>query len=252
MRTVHSSSASVTPTYRASVRRAAPPELLLGGLGVPALLVLLHLLIGLTWPAWASGLVSGWGVVVVLGLALRQRGGVMGPADRVTLTRALLGAGVVALIVQGLVADGSVTALVTLTAIALVLDAVDGQVARRTATTSSLGASFDGEVDAYLILWLSIAVTPLYGPWVLAIGLARYAMWLAGRLIPWLAAPVPPRYWRKVVAAIQGITLTVAVSGVLPRPVGIAAVAVALALLTESFGHDIWWLRRRRAGRGAR
>ena len=32
------------------------------------------------------------------------------------------------------------------------------------------------------------------------------------------ARPVPPRYWRKVVAAIQGIVLTVAAAGVFPHP----------------------------------
>ena len=50
----------------------------------------------------------------------------------------------------------SITALVTLSTVALVLDAVDGQVARRTGTATPLGARIDGEVDAFLILLLSI------------------------------------------------------------------------------------------------
>ncbi len=41
-------------------------------------------------------------------------------------------------------------ALVALASAALVLDAVDGQVARRTGTATALGARFDGEVDAFL------------------------------------------------------------------------------------------------------
>ena len=40
------------------------------------------------------------------------------------------------------------------------LDAVDGQVARRTGTVSALGARFDMEVDAFLILVLSVYVAP--------------------------------------------------------------------------------------------
>jgi hypothetical protein len=83
---------------------------------------------------------------------------------------------------------------------------------------------------------------------VLAIGAARYALLLAGWLIPWLAAPLPPRYWRKVVAAVQGIVLTVAVSGVLDRLAGMIAVAAALLLLAESFGRDVIWLYRTGAG----
>jgi phosphatidylglycerophosphate synthase len=155
--------------------------------------------------------------------------------------------------VAGLVADSfgrpvSISALVPLAAVALVLDAVDGQVARRTGTATAVGARLDGEVDAFLILLLSIAVSRQYGSWVLAIGAARYALLLAGWLIPWLAAPLPPRYWRKVVAAVQGIVLTVAVSGLLDPLTGMIAVAAALLLLAESFGHDVIWLYRAGAG----
>jgi hypothetical protein len=87
-----------------------------------------------------------------------------------------------------------------------------------------------------------------YGGWVLAIGAARYALLLAGWLIPWLAAPLPPRYWRKVVAAVQGIVLTVAASGLLDRLTAMIVVAVALLLLAESFGRDVIWLYRAGAG----
>lgn len=64
----------------------------------------------------------------------------------------------------------------------------------------------------------------------------------AGRLLPWLRGPLPPRYWRKVVAATQGIVLAAVAAGVLPALVATAAVAAALALLTESFGRDVLWL----------
>jgi phosphatidylglycerophosphate synthase len=129
-----------------------------------------------------------------------------------------------------------------------VLDTVDGQVARRTGTATPFGARFDGEVDAYLILVLSIAVSRDYGGWVLAIGAARYVLLVAGWAVRWLAAPLPPRYWGKVVAAVQGIALTSAVSGVLPRTVGMVAVGAALVLLAESFGRSIIWLYRTGAG----
>ena len=120
--------------------------------------------------------------------------------------------------------------------------------ARRTGTATPLGARIDGEVDAFLILLLSIVVSQDYGSWVLVIGAARYALLLAGWLIPWLAAPLPPRYWGKVVAAVQGIVLTVAASGVPSRLVGMIAVAAALLLLAESFGRNVIWLYRTGAG----
>ena len=155
--------------------------------------------------------------------------------------------------VAGLVADSfsrpvPVPALVTLSAVALVLDAVDGQVARRTGTATALGARLDGEVDAFLILLLSIYVSGVYGSWVLLIGAARYALLVAGWLIPWLAAPLPPRYWGKVVAAVAGIVLTVAASGLPGRRAAMIAVAAVLLLLAESFGRNIIWLYRTGAG----
>ena len=108
--------------------------------------------------------------------------------------------------------------LVTLTVVALVLDAVDGWVARRTGTASAVGARFDMEVDAFLIFVLSVYVAQSVGAWVLAIGAARYAFVAAGWLLPWLREPPPPRYWCKVVAAIQGIVLTVAMADVAAGP----------------------------------
>src|SRR6185437_7491625 len=119
------------------------------------------------------------------------------------------------------------------------LDFVDGRVARRTRTASALGARLDGEVDAFLILALSVEVAPSAGAWVLAIGAARYAFLAAGWLFDWMRAPLPRRDWRKTVAATQGITLTVAASQVLPLALTRIALVGALALLAESFGRDI-------------
>ena len=172
----------------------------------------------------------------------------IGPAGRVTATRAVLAGVVAALAVHGLFGDPHVTLLVVISTVALVLDAVDGWVARRTDTETVFGARFDMEVDAFLIAVLSVHVAPDLGWWVLAIGAMRYAYVAAGRLLPWLRRPVPPRYWAKVVAAIQGIVLTVVASRLLPESVAQVAVAAALLLLVESFGNDVWWQWRHRHG----
>ncbi len=225
-------------------------------LGMPATAAVLGVVsatAGLGVAGWIAGLATGAGATALIATArIRSDQPTMHPADWVTLTRALLAAGVAGLVADSFGRPASVTALVTLAAIALALDAVDGQVARRTGTATPLGGRLDGEVDAFLILLLSIAVSQVYGSWVLVIGAARYALLVAGWLIPWLAAPLPPRYWRKVVAAVQGIVLTVAVSGVLPRLVGMIVVAVALLLLAESFGRDVIWLYRTGVGPRAR
>ncbi len=169
----------------------------------------------------------------------------VGPADWVTLARATLTVGVAALTAASFEQPVPVTMVVSLAVIALALDAVDGWVARRTRTTRS-GARFDAEVDAFLILVLSVYVARSAGAWVLAIGVARYAFLAAGWALAWLREPLPPRYWRKVVAATQGIVLTIAAANVLPPTVTEAALVAALVILAESFGRDVWWLRSHR------
>jgi phosphatidylglycerophosphate synthase len=222
---------------------------ILGMLATAALLGVVSATAGLGVAGWIVGLATGSAATALL-VTARKRSDqpAMFPADWVTLTRALLIAGVAGLVADSFSRPVSITALVTLSIVALVLDAVDGQVARRTGTATPLGARIDGEVDAFLILLLSIAVSRDYGAWVLVIGAARYALLLAGWLMPWLAAPLPPRYWRKVVAAVLGVVLTVAASGVLSHLVGIIAVAAALLLVVESFGRDVIWLYRTGAG----
>ena len=168
-----------------------------------------------------------------------------GPADWVTLTRAVLACGVAALTAASFVAGrAQVTALVATATVALLLDWVDGQVARRTGTASEFGAAFDMEVDAFLVLVLSVFVARWAGAWVLLAGMARYLLLVAGWWLPRLRRPMPERYWAKVVAATQGIVLVVAAADVLPKPLVLVALVAALVMLAVSFGHQVWWLRR--------
>jgi phosphatidylglycerophosphate synthase len=248
VRTIQPADEGAPPTIRRA-GKGAPSTIrlatILGMLATAALLGVVSATAGLDVAGWIAGLATGSAATALLVTArMRSDQPTIHPADWVTLTRAVLIAGVAGLVADSFGRPVSVTALVTLSAVALVLDAVDGQVARRTGTATPLGARIDGEVDAFLILLLSIAVSQDYGGWVLAIGAARYALLLAGWLIPWLAAPLPPRYWGKVVAAVQGIVLTVAASGLLDRRAGMIAVAAALLLLAESFGRAVIWLYR--------
>jgi phosphatidylglycerophosphate synthase len=216
-------------------------------LGLLALLVLLVVLaatVGLGAQGWVAGLVVGTGGAVALVGGLARRPAYrLGPADAVTLTRAVLVAGVAALSADG-VASGSARGgtLVTLAATALVLDAVDGVVARRSGTASELGARFDMEVDAFLILVLSVLVCRTVGPWVLAIGLMRYAFVAAMFVMPRLRATLPFSRARKVVAAMQGGLLVAAAAPIWPLEVAVGLAAVALVALAWSFGRDVWWL----------
>ncbi|MGH3458631.1 CDP-alcohol phosphatidyltransferase family protein [Aeromicrobium sp.] len=217
--------------------------LAVGSAVLVALLAALETTVGLSAEGWGVGLTCGF----VMNSAVARGGArALGPADLVTLTRAAIACGVAALVADSFVQRAAVPTLVAITVVALVLDAVDGRVARRTGTESVFGARFDGEVDAFLILILSVYVASEFAAWVLAIGAARYAFAVAGLGLPWLRGQLPPRNWRKVVAATQGIVLTLAAASVAPRGLAYAALALALALLTESFGRDVLWLWRHR------
>ena len=211
-----------------------------------ALLTVVQGAVGLGAVGWTAGLVAATTGGALLAVGLHRTGTTrFGPANVVTLVRATLGQAVAALVAASFVGLDQRALLVTLAAVALALDLVDGRVARRTGSVTALGARFDMETDAFLILVLSIAAGPVVGWWVLAIGLARYALLLAEGVWPWLQVPVRRRYWRKMVAGVQGVTLAFVVSGLVPTLVASALLLGALGLLAESFGRDVVWLSRR-------
>jgi phosphatidylglycerophosphate synthase len=220
------------------------------------LLAILAATVGLGVAGWVTGVAFGFITCAALARGLYRVNvadfakrasktvGKFGPGDWVTLTRATLVGCVAALTADSFHQRARIEVLVAIAVVALVLDAVDGQVARRTGTASGLGARFDMEVDAFLILVLSVYVARSMGAWILAIGAMRYAFVVASWALRWMSGPLPQRFWRKVVAATQGVVLVFATADVLPAPLIIVALAAALALLVESFGRDIAWLWR--------
>ena len=200
---------------------------------------------GISGAGWAAG--AAYLVVssTLLTVGLARRGMLrFGPANAVTATRSMLVGVVTALVAASFTQPVPAAFIVGLTVPALLLDAVDGWLARRTHGESALGARYDMEVDAFFLLVLSVYDARIVGWWVLAIGLMRYAYVAVGWALPWMRATVPPRYWRKVVTAVCGIALTLAASGLAPQPIAVVAVGIALALLVESFGRDVIWLAR--------
>ena len=215
------------------------------------LLAVLGGTVGLSVTGWAIGPICGVITNAALARGLSRHGfNRLRAANWVTFARASLAVGVAGLVADSFAHRAPVTLLVSISALALALDFVDGWVARRTRTTAPLGAWLDGEVDAFLILVLSVYVARSAGVWVLAIGAARYVFLAAGWPLPWMRARLPPRYWRKVVAATQGVVLTTAAAAVLPPRVNQAILVGALLLLAESFGRDVWWLWTHRQATG--
>lgn len=230
-----------TPTATDSSTRGP-----VAGLAVQVvLLAVLAGTVGLTAAGWVAGAAYGIVLCGLLGLGLRRTGAAtLGAANLVTLARALMVGGVTAMVVSSVQRPVHQVLLVTIVGVALALDGVDGQVARRTGTSSALGARFDMEVDAFLILVLSVFIAGTFGWWTVAIGAFRYVFVAASWALPWLTAALPPKFSRKVVAAAQGVVLVVATAHLLPYPLALTAVVAALASLTWSFGRDVAWLWR--------
>ena len=235
----------VGPATRLSTQILLAP--VVGQIANVLLLAALAGTVGLGVAGWAVGISCGVVLNGALAYGLAMSGADRpGPAVWVTLTRATLAVGVAALTADSFDRPAAVTTLVSLAVVALSLDLVDGRVARRTGTESELGARFDGEVDAFLIAALSVYLAPTVGWWVVAIGAARYVYLVGEWLVPWMRTPLPSRSWRKVVAATQGVTLTIAAADFLPLLLTQVVLVGALAMLAESFGRDVRWLWRHR------
>lgn len=197
--------------------------------------------------------------VALVGLVLRRpptwpAGSGIGAANRVTLLRATI-----VIAVAGVVPYGSHVGypgawwVVAAGGLALVLDGVDGRVARRTGTESRFGARFDMELDAFLLLALSLLVwlTGQTGSWVVLIGTLRYLFVGVGWVWPPLRAELPPSRRRQTICAVQGFALLLSLAPVVSPSLASALAGTALVLLVYSFGADLHWLVRRASVRSA-
>jgi phosphatidylglycerophosphate synthase len=169
----------------------------------------------------------------------------LGPANQTTILRALIVALVASLVGEPAVPSLAATAA-GLTLVATALDGVDGWLARRSRMTSDFGARFDMEVDALLVMILSMLAWQYgkAGGWVLLSGLVRYVFLVAGWLRPWLARPLIPSWRRQTICVVQIGGLTLAIVPAVPASVSVWLAAVALAALVYSFGTDVVWLWR--------
>jgi phosphatidylglycerophosphate synthase len=211
--------------------------------------------------AWRAALIEAGGVVgsvVVFAVgavlvALHRGSRVLGRANSITLARLVGLAWVTGLTISALLEDLSGPAygvILVVSAACLVLDGIDGRVARARGEASAFGARFDMEVDAALLMVLCVAVVSqgAVGPWVLLIGMLRYAYWLGSLVVARMRLPLAPRLWRRVVAVVQGVALlvclTIDATGFGPSWLSDLVAAAALIPLVLSFlTVTVWQLR---------
>lgn len=233
---------NASQAYSLPKRLCTASELMLGGL--------LLLVAGLLLPdimAAPTNWAVAYGVYSFIGIMalVYWPHGALGWANRVTLVRSVL----VALVAGGLIAGAYTDAIwqwLLIAVTALLLDGVDGWVARYTRSHSNFGARFDMELDALLIMLLCIGLWQLepLAAWVLLIGGMRYLFVLASLPFPWLMAPLFASFRRKAVCVWQVAALLLALIP-LTSPLAASLLAIsALLSLAYSFGFDVWWLYR--------
>jgi phosphatidylglycerophosphate synthase len=121
----------------------------------------------------------------------------------------------------------------------LILDGIDGWLARRFGEASAFGAYFDMEADAYLILMLCLVLhlAGSLGAWVLLAGALRYAFVVLRRL----QGTKPMRERRSQFGRVAFLTLAVSlILACLPplRTISAALVAAGWVAVFISFSPD--------------
>ena len=172
----------------------------------------------------------------------------LGLANRITLGRGALALALMPLaLLPGPLGAPVYWWIIGMSTAAMVLDAFDGRAARRTGSATPFGARFDMELDAALLMALSLLVWQAgrAGPWVLLVGGIRYLFVAAGQVWPALRGELPPAWRRKAICVVQGVALLVAIGPIVPPWLAAGGAAGALALLVWSFAVDVQWLARR-------
>ncbi|WP_299841726.1 CDP-alcohol phosphatidyltransferase family protein [uncultured Paracoccus sp.] len=238
---------------RSAVHRGNAPAdplrwgLLAAGLaGLAAVLacqLLLDISGALLWGLAALGFALIW-LIVARQMRRGYPHGRIGACNAVTLIRVALALALVPPLLAGQPAGWIVAGIA---GVALVLDGLDGSLARRQGLVSDFGARFDMEADSILALILSLHVVAgsAVGAEGLILGLARYAFVGAMLLWPWLSAPLPQKFRRKTICVVQMVALILLLLPILTPDAAILVARLAAALVVWSFAVDILWLRGR-------
>jgi phosphatidylglycerophosphate synthase len=163
-----------------------------------------------------------------------------GPANHVTMIRAMLATLVASLIGEPAIAR--VAAAATAAAVLMiVLDGVDGWLARRSRMTSAFGARFDVETDALLVMAMSLLVWQhgKAGAWALLGGMMRYAFVMAGYWLRWMARPLRPTRRAKTISVCHMVGVSVALAPIVAHPLSAIAVGSTVIALSWSFAVDV-------------
>jgi phosphatidylglycerophosphate synthase/uncharacterized membrane protein YbhN (UPF0104 family) len=124
----------------------------------------------------------------------------------------------------------------------LLLDLVDGWLARRAGLSSDFGALFDMETDALFVLTLALALFSrgIAGPWVILAGLWRYLYVLAPACIPASGSEDKRSTHGRLLYVVMMTCFVVALA--VPASIGWLLALVGTVAVSISFGQSFWQL----------
>lgn len=211
---------------------------------------------------WSTADATQWAVPVIAvlgyelwlvwrGLVAERAGGGqsartrLGPGNALTIGRGVLVALLAGFLLVPLPSGALARLPGALYALSVLLDFLDGQIARRSGDATDLGETLDLEFDA-----LGLLVAPLlavrYGQLpvqYLAVGAARYAfavgLWIRRRRdLP--VRPLPASWVRRVLAAVQMVVVSAALLFIVRPPLSTAIATLAMVPFLVGFLRD--WL----------
>ena len=169
-----------------------------------------------------------------------------GLANSVTLLRAALVSWLAGFIFEPEIIRDPIFAWSLMSAgfVVLLLDGVDGWLARKTGQSSSFGARFDMEIDSLFAIVLALMVwqTGKIGAWVLLLGLPRPIFVVVAWFVPYLSNPLPESRARKTICVIQIAALVALLAPIFDAQINRLVALSVLALLAWSFWRDTRWL----------
>lgn len=182
------------------------------------------------------------GLLVILLMKAGFPHSTLGFGNLVTLARF----SVVAALASSLLGSAEAWLVVVFALTSLVLDGVDGFLARKEGRVSNFGARLDMEVDSALamVLALNIWLSGITGPIILLLGLPRYVFAFTANWIPWLKKPLPYSFSRRVISVVQIASLIGLHAPILPSFLISPVAWIVAGFLIWSFGRDVFWLWR--------
>ena len=136
--------------------------------------------------------------------------------------------------------------IIILSTVSLIMDGLDGFIARKYNLVSKFGEIIDQESDNFLMLVISISLylNKDIGLYVFFIPLYRYAFLVSMKKYDWLQRTLPSSQFRKIACVLTIVLMIMSQDVYFNYENTLFLVILSLFIITFSFSKDIIWLYR--------